>query len=56
MENVLQPANATAAPADSQEPIKPDVMSWNDGPARQPSLIFGALAGPHPDRTVGLAT
>jgi hypothetical protein len=44
LKQVRKPANATAAQADSKDPIKPDVMYWNDWPARQPLLIFGALA------------
>ena len=29
--------------------IKPDVMYWNEWPVRQPSLIFGAMAGGNKD-------
>jgi hypothetical protein len=37
------------APAVS-EPVKPDVMYWDDWPVRQPCLIFGVLAaGDHAD-------
>ena len=28
----------------TDEPVKPDVMYWDDWPVRQPCLIFGALA------------
>jgi hypothetical protein len=28
----------------TNEPVKPDVMYWDDWPVRQPCLIFGALA------------
>lgn len=28
----------------TSEPVKPDVMYWDDWPVRQPCLIFGALA------------
>jgi len=31
-------------PVPTGELVKPDVMHWSDWPARQPSLIFGALA------------
>lgn len=43
LKNVRKPAKLMAAQADSSEPIKPDVMYWDDWPVRQPSLIFGAL-------------
>jgi hypothetical protein len=44
VKTVRKPANATAAQADSKDPIKPDVMYWDDWPVRQPFLVFGALA------------
>ena len=56
LNHVRKPATATAAQADSPDPIKPDVMKWNDWPVRQPFLIFGALAGPPADRATWLAT
>ncbi len=31
------------------EPVKPDVMYWDDWPVRQPCLIFGALAAGNED-------
>lgn len=56
LKNVRKPASATAAQADSHDPIKPDVMYWADWPVRQPFLIFGALATAHPDRGAWLET
>lgn len=44
LKEVRKPASPTAAQADSKEPIKPDVMYWDDWPVRQPCLIFGAIA------------
>lgn len=44
LKEVRKPANPTAAQADSKDPIKADVMYWDDWPVRQPLLIFGALA------------
>jgi hypothetical protein len=45
LKNVKKPAKLLAAQAESTEPIKPDVMYWDDWPVRQPCLLFGALAG-----------
>lgn len=47
VKNVKKPASTLAAQAASTEPIKADVMYWNDWPVRQPLLIFGALASGH---------
>ena len=33
----------------TNEPVKPDVMYWDDWPVRQPCLIFGALAAGNTD-------
>jgi hypothetical protein len=49
LKNVKKPAKLMAAQAESTEPIKPDVMYWDDWPVRQPSLIFGALAASRED-------
>lgn len=46
---VRKPATPTSAQADSKDPIKPDVMYWDDWPVRQPFLIFGAMAANRPD-------
>ena len=43
LKSVRKPSKPTAAQAESSEPIKPDVMYWDDWPVRQPFLIFGAL-------------
>lgn len=56
LNHVRKPATATAAQADSPDPIKPAVMEWNDWPVRRPLLIFGALAGPPAGRATWLAT
>ncbi len=58
LKNIRKPASPIAAQADSKasDPIKPDVMYWNEWPARQPLLIFGALASEHPQRSAWLAT
>jgi alginate lyase len=36
-------------PVMTNEPIKPDVMYWDDWPVRQPCLIFGALTAGRED-------
>ena len=56
LKTVRKPATATAAQADSSDPIKPDVMYWADWPVRQPFLIFGALTSTHADRAAWLTT
>ncbi len=56
LKEVRKPSSPTAAQANSKDPIKPDVMYWDDWPVRQPLLIFGALASDHPQRTAWLAT
>lgn len=33
-----------AGPVPTDEPIKPDIMYWDEWPVRQPCLLFGALA------------
>ena len=43
LKTVKKPASVTATQAASTEPIKADVMYWDDWPVRQPFLIFGAL-------------
>ena len=45
LKTVRKPATATAL----SEPIKPDVMYWDNWPVRQPALIFGALAAGRAD-------
>jgi len=49
LKTVKKPANNTATQAESREPIKADVMYWDDWPVRQPCLIFGALAAGRED-------
>ena len=49
LENVKKPAKLMAAQAQSTEPIKPDVMYWDDWPIRQPFLLFGAIAASRQD-------
>jgi hypothetical protein len=49
LKNVRKPASNTAAQADSKEPIKPDVMYWEEWPVRQPSLVFGTLTAGRED-------
>lgn len=44
LKTVKKPANVRAAQTESTEPIKADVMYWDDWPVRQPFLIFGAVA------------
>lgn len=36
-------------PVPTGEPVKPDVMYWDDWPVRQPALLFGAQATGHAD-------
>jgi hypothetical protein len=49
LKNVRKPASNTATQAESKEPIKPDVMYWDDWPVRQPFLIFGAMTAGRED-------
>jgi hypothetical protein len=49
LKNVRKPSSNTATQAESKDPIKPDVMYWDEWPVRQPSLVFGALAAGRED-------
>jgi hypothetical protein len=43
LKTVKKPARTMATQAESNIPIKPDVMYWDEWPVRQPCLIFGAM-------------
>ena len=49
LQTARKPVPANAAPGTAPEPIKPDVMYWDNWPVRQPALIFGALAAGRAD-------
>ena len=44
LKSVRKPASPTSPQAASKDPIKADVMYWDEWPVRQPALLFGALA------------
>ncbi|HWA25201.1 MAG TPA: alginate lyase family protein [Lacunisphaera sp.] len=44
LKNVKRFNLTDSGPVPTDEPVKPDVMYWDEWPVRQPCLLFGALA------------